>query len=135
MTPYSLLTNTYYTFVFFFPDYTHLVPLFSLSENSLHFPFTSSSCVFLLQKPMDKRRRKQAKTVKYDPEEVSSIEWEFINMTEQEEDLIYRMYRLVGDKWHLIAGRLPGRKAEEIERFWIMRHGEGFSGRRKGRES
>lgn len=31
--------------------------------------------------------------------EVSSIEWEFINMTEQEEDLIYRMHRLVGDRW------------------------------------
>lgn len=30
--------------------------------------------------------------------EVSSIEWEFINMTEQEEDLIYRMYNLVGDR-------------------------------------
>lgn len=30
--------------------------------------------------------------------EVSSIEWEFINMTDQEEDLIYRMYRLVGAK-------------------------------------
>jgi myb proto-oncogene protein len=30
--------------------------------------------------------------------EVSSLEWEFIKMTEQEEDLIYRMYRLVGDR-------------------------------------
>lgn len=30
--------------------------------------------------------------------EVSSIEWEIVNMTEQEEDLIYRMYRLVGDR-------------------------------------
>lgn len=30
--------------------------------------------------------------------EVSSIEWEFINMSEQEEDLIYRMYKLVGDR-------------------------------------
>ncbi|KAF2572227.1 hypothetical protein F2Q70_00004727 [Brassica cretica] len=29
---------------------------------------------------------------------VSSIEWEFINMTEQEEDLIFRMHRLVGDR-------------------------------------
>ncbi|MBA0731649.1 hypothetical protein Golax_022574 [Gossypium laxum] len=63
--------------------------------------------------------------------EVSSIEWEFINMSEQEEDLIYRMYKLVGDKWALIAGRIPGRKAEEIERFWIMRHGEGFANRRR----
>ncbi|XP_010261513.1 PREDICTED: transcription factor TRY-like [Nelumbo nucifera] len=83
---------------------------------------------------MDKRRRKQAKIIHYDSEEVSSIEWEFINMTEQEEDLIYRMYKLVGDRWNLIAGRIPGRKPEEIERFWIMRHGEGFAGRRKVRE-
>ncbi|GMH00432.1 hypothetical protein Nepgr_002271 [Nepenthes gracilis] len=80
---------------------------------------------------MDKRRRKQAKMQSYCSEEVSSIEWEFINMTEQEEDLIYRMYKLVGDRWALIAGRVPGRKAEEIERFWIMRHGEGFASRRK----
>ncbi|XP_057497864.1 transcription factor TRY-like isoform X2 [Actinidia eriantha] len=65
-------------------------------------------------------------------EEVSSIEWEFINMSEQEEDLIYRMYKLVGDRWALIAGRVPGRKAEEIERFWLMRHSEGFATRRKG---
>nr|QDO71759.1 TRIPTYCHON [Aristolochia ringens] len=84
---------------------------------------------------MDKRRRKQAKTVGYESEEVSSIEWDFIDMTEQEEDLIYRMYKLVGDRWALIAGRIPGRKPEEIERFWIMRHAEGFEGKRKGRGS
>ncbi|KAM7467722.1 hypothetical protein LguiB_015284 [Lonicera macranthoides] len=41
-------------------------------------------------------------------------------MSEQEEDLICRMYRLVGRRWDLIAGRVPGRKPEEIERFWIM---------------
>ncbi|KAI4364696.1 hypothetical protein MLD38_020752 [Melastoma candidum] len=64
-------------------------------------------------------------------DEVSSLEWEFINMSEQEEDLIYRMYKLVGDRWALIAGRIPGRKAEEIERFWIMRHGEVFADRRR----
>ncbi|XP_057763114.1 transcription factor CPC-like isoform X2 [Arachis stenosperma] len=51
-------------------------------------------------------------------------------MSEQEEDLIRRMYGLVGDRWDLIAGRIPGRKAEEIERFWIMRHGDAFSLRR-----
>ncbi|KAG5565976.1 hypothetical protein RHGRI_001789 [Rhododendron griersonianum] len=84
---------------------------------------------------MVKRRRKQLKTTHNHhcscSEEVSSIEWEFINMTEQEEDLIYRMYNLVGDRWALIAGRIPGRKAEEIERFWLMRHSEGFASRRK----
>ncbi|XP_057980352.1 transcription factor CPC [Malania oleifera] len=49
---------------------------------------------------MDKRRRKQTKTTHQSccSEEVSSIEWEIINMTEQEEDLIYRMHKLVGDR-------------------------------------
>ncbi|XP_019444638.1 PREDICTED: MYB-like transcription factor ETC3 [Lupinus angustifolius] len=65
-------------------------------------------------------------------EEVSSNEWKFIDMNKQEEDLIHRMYALVGDRWDLIAGRIPGRKAEEIERFWIMKHGDAFSvGRNK----
>ncbi|KAK8588059.1 hypothetical protein V6N13_087009 [Hibiscus sabdariffa] len=85
---------------------------------------------------MDKPHQKRAKTSSCCSEEVSSIEWEFINMSEQEEDLIYRMYKLVGDRWGLISGRIPGRKAEEIERFWIMRHGAVFAKRRselKGR--
>ncbi|CAN1180723.1 Transcription factor CPC [Linum perenne] len=55
-------------------------------------------------------------------QEVSSREWEVVRMNEQEEDLISRMYRLVGKRWDLIAGRIPGRSAEEIERFWIMKH-------------
>ncbi|CAM8923797.1 unnamed protein product [Rhodiola kirilowii] len=84
---------------------------------------------------MDRHRRKQARTKQQQitsySEEVSSIEWEFISMTGQEEDLIHRMYKLVGPRWPLIAGRIPGRKPEEIERFWIMRHGEGFANRRR----
>ncbi|KAM7274616.1 hypothetical protein ACFE04_016482 [Oxalis oulophora] len=82
---------------------------------------------------MDKRRRKQPKLNNScnSEVEVSSIEWEFINMSEQEEDLISRMYKLVGDRWGLIAGRIPGRKAEEIERFWIMRHTQVFANKRK----
>ncbi|KAG6746677.1 hypothetical protein NC652_034433 [Populus alba x Populus x berolinensis] len=78
-----------------------------------------------------RRRRKQPKINSSESEEVSSIEWEFINMSEQEEDLIYRMHKLVGERWDLIAGRIPGRKAEEIERFWIMKHCEGFAGNGK----
>ncbi|XP_057512196.1 transcription factor CPC-like isoform X2 [Actinidia eriantha] len=73
---------------------------------------------------MDKRPRKQAKTTSTSSQEVSSVEWEIIRMTDQEEDLINRMHKLVGDRWDLIAGRVPGRKAEEIERFWIMKHGK-----------
>ncbi|KAK4379218.1 hypothetical protein RND71_001080 [Anisodus tanguticus] len=64
-------------------------------------------------------------------EEVNSMEWEFISMTKQEEDLIYRMHKLVGDRWVLIAGRIPGRTAEEIERFWIMKHSDGFAHKRR----
>ncbi|XP_052194219.1 MYB-like transcription factor ETC3 isoform X3 [Diospyros lotus] len=63
--------------------------------------------------------------------EVSSKEWEFIRMSQQEEDLISRMHKLVGDRWTLIASRIPGRKAEEIERFWLMRYGQEFAGRRR----
>nr|ADE77410.1 unknown [Picea sitchensis] len=43
------------------------------------------------------------------------------DITEEEDELIIRMYKLVGNRWSLIAGRLPGRKAEEIERYWKMR--------------
>nr|GME02963.1 MYB-like transcription factor ETC3 [Ipomoea batatas] len=64
-------------------------------------------------------------------EEVSSMEWEFINMSHQEEDLIYRMHKIVGDRWALIAGRIPGRTAEEIERFWIMKHSDAFADKRQ----
>ncbi|KFK30682.1 hypothetical protein AALP_AA6G014300 [Arabis alpina] len=55
-------------------------------------------------------------------EEVSSLEWEAVNMNQEEEDLICRMHKLVGDRWELIAGRVPGRTAEEIERFWVMKN-------------
>lgn len=95
--------------------------------------------------------------------EVTSLEWEVIQISEQEEDLIHRMHRLVGDRfylilsskwfslflrqirfisppppfsfrtcfttvtlnfrWDLIAGRIPGRTAIGIERFWILKHG------------
>ncbi|KAM5557548.1 MYB-like transcription factor ETC3 [Rosa sericea] len=81
---------------------------------------------------MDRCRRKRPKITTSDQsEEVVSSEWEFIHMSEQEEDLIYRMYRLVGERWDLIAGRIPGRTAVELERFWIMRHCEVFAEKRR----
>ncbi|CAL9107505.1 unnamed protein product [Musa textilis] len=87
-------------------------------------------------KSMGKRIcRLQQETIHRELEDVSSKEWEFIDMSEQEEDLINRMYRLVGDRWGLIAGRVPGRKAEEIERFWIMSHGASFAEKRLKREA
>ncbi|KAL8541055.1 hypothetical protein ACS0TY_002368 [Phlomoides rotata] len=49
---------------------------------------------------MDKCRQKHSKIRKFSFSEVSSIEWEFIDMTDQEQDIITRMHNLVGtDSW------------------------------------
>ncbi|GLT72107.1 hypothetical protein SLA2020_440670 [Shorea laevis] len=44
------------------------------------------------------------------------------DFSEDEETLIIRMFNLVGERWSLIAGRIPGRTAEEIEKYWNTRH-------------
>ncbi|GLT69871.1 hypothetical protein SLA2020_419870 [Shorea laevis] len=44
-----------------------------------------------------------------------------LEFSEDEETLIIRMYKLVGERWSLIAGRIPGRTAEEIEKYWTSR--------------
>ncbi|RWR84713.1 transcription factor MYB59-like protein [Cinnamomum micranthum f. kanehirae] len=43
------------------------------------------------------------------------------DMLPEEEDLISRLHRLLGDRWELISGRLPNRTAEEVERYWRMK--------------
>ncbi|KAI9123502.1 hypothetical protein K1719_004802 [Acacia pycnantha] len=44
-----------------------------------------------------------------------------LQFSEDEESLIARMFGLVGDRWSLIAGRIPGRSAQEIEKYWTSK--------------
>ncbi|CAA7401465.1 unnamed protein product [Spirodela intermedia] len=37
---------------------------------------------------------------------------------EDEVDLIIRLHRLLGNRWSLIAGRIPGRTANDIKNYW-----------------
>ncbi|GKA30432.1 Myb-like transcription factor ETC1 isoform X1 [Tanacetum coccineum] len=53
-------------------------------------------------------------------EEIFSQELK-LEFSEDEKSLITRMYKLVGERWSLIAGRIPGRTADEIKEYWTSR--------------
>ncbi|KAG2684293.1 hypothetical protein I3760_10G070300 [Carya illinoinensis] len=56
-----------------------------------------------------------------DTKEIKSNQDSKLEFSEDEVTLIDRMFRLVGKRWSLIAGRIPGRTAEEIEKYWNSR--------------
>ncbi|RDX65947.1 Anthocyanin regulatory C1 protein, partial [Mucuna pruriens] len=45
-----------------------------------------------------------------------AIQREHISLDEQE--LIVRLHKLLGNRWSIIAGRLPGRTEDEIKNYW-----------------
>ncbi|CAL9044226.1 transcription factor CPC-like [Musa acuminata AAA Group] len=107
---------------------------------ALSFPLLRLLLARHLAESMEKRPRGRAKDIDHHhhhhgSEEVSSSEWEFIDMSDEEVDIICRMYRLVGDRWEMIAGRVPGRTPEAIERYWKMRHEPCFAERRLKRRT
>ncbi|KAG2397309.1 hypothetical protein LR48_Vigan08g117800 [Vigna angularis] len=51
-----------------------------------------------------------------------SLQTSTMEFSEAEEILIAMVYNLVGERWSLIAGRIPGRTAEEIEKYWTSRY-------------
>ncbi|XP_034706241.1 transcription factor MYB1-like [Vitis riparia] len=49
--------------------------------------------------------------------------------TTDEVDLIIRLHKLLGNRWALIAGRLPGRTSNDVKNYWNTHLSKKFSGK------
>ncbi|XP_059661806.1 MYB-like transcription factor ETC3 [Cornus florida] len=78
-------------------------------------------CLFSLSLEMADTEHSSSDETSVDSREESSKESE-LEFSEDEETLVIRMYNLVGERWSLIAGRIPGRTADEIEKYWNSRY-------------
>ncbi|XP_021275847.1 transcription factor TT2-like [Herrania umbratica] len=57
------------------------------------------------------------------------------NISPDEEDLIIRLHKLLGNRWSLIAGRLPGRTDNEIKNYWNTHLSKRGQGKERGPKS
>ncbi|KAK2663776.1 hypothetical protein Ddye_002350 [Dipteronia dyeriana] len=55
------------------------------------------------------------------------------NFSQEEDDLIIRLHNLLGNRWSLIAGRVPGRTDNQVKNHWNTHLSKKVGARRKGK--
>ncbi|KAK4842247.1 hypothetical protein QYF36_018414 [Acer negundo] len=57
------------------------------------------------------------------------------DFSQEEEDLIIRLHNLLGNRWSLIAGRVPGRTDNQVKNHWNTRLSKKFGNKKRKREA
>ncbi|KAK4843916.1 hypothetical protein QYF36_014280 [Acer negundo] len=55
------------------------------------------------------------------------------NFSQEEDDLIIRLHNLLGNRWSLIAGRVPGRTDNQVKNHWNTHLSKKVGARRQGK--